>query len=424
MRKRVAIFVEHFPPFLGSDRTIYELGRRLPKHGYRVHFVVTQPLRYLLGQRPKGWEYTENWKKGPPNLGRNISAEYLLLPKPIERLWSSIIALAFPLSMLFFLLSAMKQIIHFKPNTIIAAHATPIVGVVASITAKLLRKKLIMGCPDLMSEYAAQLSHGKGRTIGIALLRTLEVFLIKLADSSFTVTHYLRRVLVNLGIRDTSIKVIPNGVDPDIFTDDQNIDELKKRLGLENRCVVMFSGHIEEWSGSGSMETLVKRMSAEEPKSILVLVGSGDSVLGIVSKVEELGMEDSFKYLGFKPYDEMPKVISAADVVLCVFADNLVSHAASPLKLFEYMSCGKAIVATSVAGTVEAVVDGTAVLVDPGNADEFCDRVIELCKHPERRERLGKTAREVARSHYSWSTLSEELSTLILETSGKEEGSR
>ncbi|MCK4567884.1 MAG: hypothetical protein KAU48_11315, partial [Candidatus Thorarchaeota archaeon] len=119
--KRVAVFVEHFPPYLGSDRTIFELGTRLPSYGYKVHYVVTQPLRYLLGRRPENWDYKENWKKGPPKVGKNISARYLLVPNLIDRLWTKSRILAFPLTLLYFLLQSMREIIRFKPDAVISA---------------------------------------------------------------------------------------------------------------------------------------------------------------------------------------------------------------------------------------------------------------------------------------------------------------
>ena len=137
--KRVAVFVEHFPPYLGSDRTIFELGKRLPSKGYKVHFVATQPLRYLLGRRPENWDYKKNWIKGPPKVGKNITARYLLVPNFLDRLWAKSRIIAFPPTLLYFLLLSMREIIRFKPDVVISAHATPIVGVVAAFSSKLLR---------------------------------------------------------------------------------------------------------------------------------------------------------------------------------------------------------------------------------------------------------------------------------------------
>ena len=418
--KRVVIFVEHFPPYLGSDRTIFELGNRLPGKGYKVHYVATQPLRYLLGRRPENWDYKKNWEKSPPKVGQDISARYLLVPNVIDRLWAKTKALAFPLTILYFLLLSMREIIRFKPDIVIAAHATPIVGVVAAFSARMLRKPLIMGCPDWMAAYAAQLSGGKLTDIGLLFMQTLEVFLIKLARSSFTVTHYMKRILTMLGIRKDSIKVIPNGVDSDVFSDSLNQIELKREYGLEGRTVVLYSGHIEDWAGLEIVETLTKRMASECPEALLLLVGAGESVEKVIAIVEKAGVTNQFQYAGIKPFREMPRIVSVVDIALCIFPNSPVSHAASPLKIFEYMGCGKAIVATSVAGTVEALTQDAGILVEPGNSDEICDKVLELCRDPEQRKVIGHKARELVVRKFSWSVLTEELAALITKTVMKE----
>jgi glycosyltransferase involved in cell wall biosynthesis len=377
-------------------------------------------LPYLLGRRPDNWDYKENWKKNPPEVGKNISARYLLVPNLMVRLWTKSRIITFPLTLLYFLLLSMREIIRFKPDAIISAHATPIVGVVATVSSKLLRKPLIMGCPDWMAAYAAQLSGGKLSDLGPLFLQTLEVFLIRFAKSSFTVTHYMKRILAMLGIRKESIKVIPNGVDLDVFSDRLDQIELKKEYGLDGRTVVLYSGHIEDWAGVEIVETLTKRMASEFPEALLLLVGAGESVNKVIAIVEKAGVSNQFQYGGIKPFSEMPRIVSAVDIALCIFPDSLVSHAASPLKLFEYMACGKAIVATSVTGTAEALTQDAGILVKPGNLDEICDKVLELCKDPEKRKEIGHKARELVVRKFSWSVLTEDLATLITKTINKE----
>jgi glycosyltransferase involved in cell wall biosynthesis len=277
-----------------------------------------------------------------------------------------------------------------------------------------------MGCPDWMAAYAAQLSGGKLSDLGPLFLQTLEVFLIRFAKSSFTVTHYMKRILAMLGIRKESIKVIPNGVDLDVFSDRLDQIELKKEYGLDGRTVVLYSGHIEDWAGVEIVETLTKRMASEFPEALLLLVGAGESVNKVIAIVEKAGVSNQFQYGGIKPFSEMPRIVSAVDIALCIFPDSLVSHAASPLKLFEYMACGKAIVATSVTGTAEALTQDAGILVKPGNLDEICDKVLELCKDPEKRKEIGHKARELVVRKFSWSVLTEDLATLITKTINKE----
>ncbi|MFW9851018.1 MAG: hypothetical protein ACFFF4_17970 [Candidatus Thorarchaeota archaeon] len=74
-RSRIAVFVEHFPPYLGSDRSVFELTKRLAYKGHKVHFIATQPLRYLVGQRSKDWSYKNQWRKKPPQIHQDISCK-------------------------------------------------------------------------------------------------------------------------------------------------------------------------------------------------------------------------------------------------------------------------------------------------------------------------------------------------------------
>jgi glycosyltransferase involved in cell wall biosynthesis len=85
------------------------------------------------------------------------------------------------------------------------------------------------------------------------------------------------------------------------------------------------------------------------------------------------------------------------------------------------MGCGKAIVATSVVGTTEALTQDAGILVKPGDVDGICDKVIELCKDPEQRKVIGHNARELVVRKFSWSVLTDELSTLIEKTVNDEE---
>jgi glycosyltransferase involved in cell wall biosynthesis len=69
------------------------------------------------------------------------------------------------------------------------------------------------------------------------------------------------------------------------------------------------------------------------------------------------------------------------------------------------MGSGRAIVATSVAGTSEILDDTTGVLVSPGHVDEICDAVVKLCQNPNLRKELGEKARRVVVQKYTWEFL-------------------
>ncbi len=403
--QNLTVFVEHFPPFLGSDRTIFELARRVADQGVRVHFIATQPLRYLVGGRPDDWPYKKNWSAPPPKVHPNITAEYLLVSKHMESMWRRWPPIALLLTIFLFTIYSLKPIIRHHSDLVVAAHATPICGIVAFLSAKLTFRRTLMGCPDWMTAYAAELIGSSMSSLGPVLLQLLETRLYKWSDRIVTVTECLKGILVSNGIPAEKIAVIPNGVDPDLFSPSVDSSEIKHKYKLENVCVVFFSGHLEEWAGLSALYDLAIRLDEEFPDSRLLLVGSGDSIVTLFERLVRKNLGHMLVHAGLHPHEDMPKFTAAADISLCIFPDNPVAHAASPLKLFEYMASGNAVVATALAGTREVLREDTGILVPPNDTDALCEAVIRLCKDPALRRQMGRNARLLAEEKFSWKSL-------------------
>lgn len=401
------MFVEHFPPYLGSDRSVFELAKRAAARDVRVQFIATQPLRYLLGGRPDDWEYKKHWSRPPPQVHPNITAHYLLVGRRLEGLWKRSRIIALLITILLFTAYSIRPILRHNSDLIISAHATPLLGVVALLSARLTLRRLFMGCPDWMSAYAAGLLGTSMHSLGPMLLHVLETQLYKWSDRVFTVTHYLRRLLIHAGVPTDKIVVIPNGVDPHEFSPDVDTSTVRRRYHLEGLRVILFSGHLEEWAGVSLMYDLAARLDREYPDSRILLVGSGESIVELFDRLVSSNLGHMLIHAGLHPHEEMPKFTAAADVALCLFPDSPVAHAASPLKLFEYMAAGTAIVATSVSGTAEVLSSGGGILVPPGDGNALCEAVIRLCRDDELRSRLGAEARAIVERGYSWDHLAD-----------------
>ncbi|MBD3405006.1 MAG: glycosyltransferase [Candidatus Lokiarchaeota archaeon] len=404
---RILAFVEHYPPFLGSDRSVFELAKRAAQKGKKIHFVATQPLRYLVGQRPPDWEYTKNWDGPVPKTHENISAKYLLSSNTLLKVWKIFPPLALLLTLLSFTISSIREINRFKPQVVVVAHASPIVGVVGVLSAKLSRRPIVMGCPDWMTAYGAELIKGELNTLGRVFLHIIEMTLYKWSDKIFAATTFLQRLLIHHNIPSSKITVIPNGVDAKQFSPEIDASEIRKQYDLFEKSVVIFSGHLEEWAGVSVVYNLAERLHNEVPNARILLVGAGVNLNLLFDRLSENGLSQMVVYAGFHPHDEIPKFTAASDVALCIFPDTAVSHAASPLKLFEYMGSGNAIVATRVAGTAEILHDDVGLLVPPGDSQAICDATILLFLDETRRKELGRHARELVEEKYSWDILSD-----------------
>ena len=404
--RRLVVFVEHFPPFLGSDRSVFELARRVAENGIRVTFIAVQPLRYLLGRRPDDWPYKKNWERPPPKVHPNIDAHYLLVDRYLQRLWRWLRPFAFLLTTMLFTAYSLKIIADSRSQIVVSAHASPLLGIVSFLAAKLTLRPLIMMCPDWMSAYAATLAKTSMSSLGPVLLQFTEYFLYRLSNRVLVVTDYLKRLLVKMGVPERKVAVIPNGVDTKVFTPSVDASEVIDKYRLRGRVVILFAGHLEDWAGVPTLYNLAVRLDRDYPEAVILLVGTGESSNVLINRLIGSNLGHTLVHAGLQPFDKMPAFNAAADITLCMFPNSALSHAASPLKLFEYMAAGTAVVTTRVAGTMEVVDDSVCVLVRPDNEQDFCDAVVSLCKDPDRRSKLGSRARTLVEKKYSWDILS------------------
>jgi glycosyltransferase involved in cell wall biosynthesis len=389
---RLMAIVEHFPPYMGSDRTVFELTRQLAIQGVKVRIVALPPLRYLLGRRPKTWHYKQYWTKGPPSVHPNMSAQYLKLPAWLSEIWKAIPIVAYILTVVHLTLRTIKDTLRFSPNLIFSAHASPIVGVVSSLAAKLCRRPLLMGCPDWMTAYAAALVRKSMKSIDLLVVGAIESGIYRMSDHVMAVTDYLRRLLLSLGVPESRLSVIPNGVDTKTFSPEVDATALKQELGLEGQCVVLFIGHLEEWAGLPMLVHLATRLDEQAPGSHLLLVGCGEYSAQLQEALARESVSHMLTHIEYQPHERMPAFVALSDIALCMFPASPVSRAASPLKLFEYMATGKAIVTTDVEGILEVVDSKSALLVSKGDVEAYCEAVVSLCKNPNLRATLGKNA--------------------------------
>jgi len=266
-----------------------------------------------------------------------------------------------------------------------------------------------MGCPDWMSAYAAGLGNESMNSFKPVIIQLVEFTIYHMADRVFAATNFLKKLLVSHGLDQSKIIVIPNGADTDLFNPDLDVSDIRKKYRLENRFVVLFIGHLEDWAGVDLIYNLADCLNQNVPDATILLVGSGESTKNLLTRLIRSNLGHMVTHAGLQPYDRMPLFTAASDVTLCLFPDTPVSHAASPLKLFEYLSSGTAVVATNVAGTAEILDSSSGVLVAPGNTSEICDAVVMLRNDQELRRTLSEAGRKLVEENYSWSRLASRL---------------
>ena len=243
----------------------------------------------------------------------------------------------------------------------------------------------------MLLEINAPLFAERKKYNGIALkrlARSVESYTWRGADFVLPVTEVLAKLVREAGVPRQKIRVIPNGIDPDRFNALPSRDRAKSKLGLGGKFVLGFAGFVREWHGLHRV--LEYLASAESRNQHLLLVGDGPASETLIRKAGELGVSDQFTITGIVDRDNVAAYLAAFDVAL----QPAVVAYASPLKLFEYLALGHAIVAPSTDNILEILADRkNALLFDPESDDEFFDCIRRFCDDRQLREELGSNAR-------------------------------
>ena len=120
-------------------------------------------------------------------------------------------------------------------------------------------------------------------------------------------------------------------------------------------------------------------------------------------------------------HTRVPEMLSIADVAVVPSTPVPASRGGTgtPLKLFEYMAAGKAIVATALNQAAEVIQDGhNGLLVEAGDVNGFAEAMLTLLNDSVERGRLGQNARRRAVEQYSWEQYAKRLEEIYLNVLG------
>ena len=179
--------------------------------------------------------------------------------------------------------------------------------------------------------------------------------------------------------------------------------------------LICYTGQFYWWKG---MSTLMESMRWVEGGK-LVLFGGGYSTvkddLALMQKViDQYALQDRIEFRGFVPPSEVAGAVSGCSIGVLPLPNNVIANRCnSPLKLFDYMAQGIAVVASDLLTIREIIKHGVnGHLVEPGNPEALAGGINAVLQDPEYRQRLVQSALDTARS-YTWSERGRHLTTFL-----------
>lgn len=213
-------------------------------------------------------------------------------------------------------------------------------------------------------------------------------------------------------------KVIPDGVDLIRYLDLPDPDESRGKLLPElqhylekseshqypERFTAGYTGHLYPGRGVHLILELAKRLPN---LNFLIVGGENQDVNRVKGIVDEQGLQNVI-ITGFIPNAELPLYQAACDVLLMPYQRHVsassggdIARYLSPMKLFEYMACERAICSSDLPVLREVLSEDMAVLLPPEDIDAWVAALRDLQDNPAHRESMANKARQEV-DQYSW----------------------
>ncbi|HUN40009.1 MAG TPA: glycosyltransferase family 4 protein [Acetobacteraceae bacterium] len=240
------------------------------------------------------------------------------------------------------------------------------------------------------------------------------------ADHVLPVTGVLARIVASYGVAPSRITVIPNGVNLERFGRVLDTDAAKAELRLSSRLILGFTGFIRDWNAVHRLIDFAAQQHSQFDLHALV-VGDGPARGFLEQYAREQGVPDRLTITGVVERDDVARYVSAFDIAV---VPSMTPYS-SPLKLFEYLQLGRAIVAPKAENIREILTDGqNALLFDPAADGAMEAALLRLCTDPVLRARLGDAARRTIKAKsLTWTSNAERVlgiaETALLEASGR-----
>ena len=176
--------------------------------------------------------------------------------------------------------------------------------------------------------------------------------------------------------------------------------------------LLLCSGRLHYEKGIQLVLQAIPEIVRKIPSVQLMIVGSGPSQKSIDQLTGKLGLRDRVLLMGEIPHSKMVDYYNAADLYLMpsLRVEGL------PLSLLEAMSCGKAVIASSIGGISSVFQDGVnGFLVQPNDLNGLISKVLELLSNEKLVAKLGRQARSDVMEKYNQDRMIKELETVLQE---------
>ncbi|NJD54192.1 MAG: glycosyltransferase family 4 protein [Candidatus Methanoperedens sp.] len=312
-----------------------------------------------------------------------------------------------------FILTASKYMLFFvfelfkiKKFDVIFTHG--IAGIPAVIFGKIFNKKVIIDVTDLHTEYLKESPKKFPWKIFISIVSKLEYSSLIFATKVIVVSNVMKNILIKNGVDSSRLHVV--------YYVGFEVEKFSTEKQKKDYFTIIHHGGVDVQDGVNYIAEAAPLVLEKYPETKFMIVGGGACLDFVKEITKRKGVEKSFIFTGWKPYDEIMNYLKEADIGLVTRPNTLANNTVLPLKLLEYWASGTAAISSRLKGIQEVAEENDdIVFFEPDNPKDLAEKLINLLESPELVQKLQKKGRMKAIGKFNWEILVKEMAEIIEE---------
>jgi lipopolysaccharide/colanic/teichoic acid biosynthesis glycosyltransferase/glycosyltransferase involved in cell wall biosynthesis len=402
---RILFLTQYYPPETGAaPLRAYHFATNFVKSGHGVTVVTGIP------NHPSGVKAPEyRWSLGRRETREKVRiVRCFLCSSPKKNFVTRM------LNQISFMITAFFGGLWTARCDVILVSSPPLfLGVTAWLLGLIKGVPYVLDVRDYWPYAAVQLGQLRSRRV-IRLAEGLESFLYRRAAKIVAVTPSMVRMMEERGIPPRRVELITNGADTDRFQPGPS-----KNGDGETRRSVLYSGTHGLVHG---MEVILEAATLLRTNTRIqfLLVGDGAAKPSLMDEARSRGLTN-VRFVSSQQPEQLVETIRDADVCLATTSGGSFASGTIPVKMFDYMACGRPVVA-AVSGDARKIVEQAngGIVVRPGDAKALASAVRELISNEEKRRRFGNSGLKFVHKLYSRRALAQRMEGVLRETAADE----
>ena len=208
----------------------------------------------------------------------------------------------------------------------------------------------------------------------------------------------------NIHFETKNLQIAPNGTDPERYLDLPTPKKARQKLGLKEGFTVGYTGHFYRGRGMDLLTNIAKAM----PDMNFLWVGGQEKDIAPWQEILQSQSIRNVTITGFIPNLKLPMYQAAADILVMPYARKIegssggdIAPVINPMKMFDYLSTGRAIIASDIPVFHEILNDKTALFCKPEDSTGWVSAIKKLHDDQSLRLSMQKSALDTSEK-YSW----------------------